>query len=167
VTPDIVCMSKALGGGISLGATIGRAEIFDWDAGSHCTTLGGTPVACEASLATMRIIEKEKLKENATKQGEYAMKRLREWVDEYEIIGDVRGKGLMIGVEVIKDKKSRAQDGDMAHEIIHRAWKKGLVAIGAGENCFRIAPPLVITRDILDAGLDMLEATVKEVVKKR
>ena len=167
VIPDIVCMSKALGGGVSLGATIGRAEIYDWAAGSHCTTLGGTPVACEASLATMRIIEKEKLRENATKQGDYAVKRLKEWVDQYEIIGDVRGKGLMIGVEIVKDKKSKAKDGDAAHEIIDRAWHKGVVAIGAGENCFRIAPPLVITRDLLDAGLDMLEESVKEVTRKK
>ena len=167
VVPDIVCMSKALGGGISLGATIGREEIFDWKAGSHCTTLGGTPVACQASLATMRIIEKEKLKENAVKQGQYAMKRLNEWKDEYEIVGDVRGKGLMIGVEIVKDKKTKAPDGDTAHEIIERAWKKGLVAIGAGECSFRIAPPLVITRDLMDAGLDMLEESIKEVTRKK
>jgi len=160
-------MSKALGGGISLGATIGRAEIYDWSAGSHCTTLGGTPVACEASLATMRVIEKEKLRENATKQGEYVLKRLREWVRKYEIVGDVRGKGLMIGVEIIKDKKSNEKDGDAAHDIIHHAWKKGVVAIGAGENCFRIAPPLVITRDLLDAGLDALEESIKEVMKAK
>ncbi|MGQ9587915.1 MAG: acetyl ornithine aminotransferase family protein [Thermoplasmata archaeon] len=165
VTPDIVCMSKAIGGGISLGATIGRAEIYDWDPGSHCTTLGGTPVACQASLATMRVIEKEKLRDNATKQGEHAMRRLNEWKEKYEIIGDVRGKGLMIGVEVVKDKKSKAPDGDTAHEIIYRAWKKGVVAIGAGENCFRIAPPLVITRDLLDYGLDKLEESIREVSK--
>jgi 4-aminobutyrate aminotransferase len=167
VIPDIVCMSKALGGGISLGATIGRAEIFDWAAGSHCTTLGGTPVACEASLATMRVIEKEKLRENAVKQGDYTVKRLKEWVDQYEIVGDVRGKGLMIGVEIITDKKTKKKDGDAAHDIIHHAWKKGVVAIGAGENCFRIAPPLVITRDLLDFGLDKLEESVKEVMKAK
>mgnify|MGYP001764017229 CR=1 FL=1 len=111
--------------------------------------------------------EKEKLRENATKQGEYALKRLKEWVNDYEIVGDVRGKGLMIGVEIIKDKKSKAKDGDTAHEIIDRAWHKGVVAIGAGENCFRIAPPLVITRDLLDAGLDMLEESIKEVMRKK
>jgi 4-aminobutyrate aminotransferase len=73
----------------------------------------------------------------------------------------------MIGVEIIKDKKSKAKDGDTAHEIIERAWHKGVVAIGAGENCFRIAPPLVITRDLLDAGLDMLEESIKEVMRKK
>ena len=124
-------------------------------------------MACEAALATMRVIEKEKLKENATKQGAHVMKRLEEWKRQYEIVGDVRGKGLMIGVEIIKDKKSKMKDGEAAHDIIHHAWKKGVVAIGAGENCFRIAPPLVITRDLLDAGLDALEESIKEVENQK
>ena len=167
VVPDIICSSKALGGGISLGATIGRAEIFDWDAGSHCTTLGGTPVACEASLATIRVIEKEKLMENATKVGDHIVKRMKEVMRTSEIVGDVRGKGLMIGVEIVKDKESKAKFGDGAHDIIHKAWKKGVVAIGAGENSFRIAPPLVITMDQADFGVDVLTECIKEVEKER
>jgi 4-aminobutyrate aminotransferase len=166
VVPDIICSSKALGGGISLGATIGRAEIFDWDAGSHCTTLGGTPVACQASLATIRVMEKEKLRQNAVKMGNHAMKRMRELQKRSKIIGDVRGIGLMIGVEVVKDRKTKEPGGDMASEIIEAAWKKGVVAIGAGSCSFRIAPPLCISQDELDAGLDFLEASVKEVEKK-
>ena len=167
VVPDIICSSKALGGGISLGATIGRAEIFDWDAGSHCTTLGGTPVACEASLATIRVIEKEKLMQNATRMGDHIMKRMREVMQTSDIVGDVRGKGLMIGVEIVKDKKSKAKWGDGAHDIIHKAWKKGVVAIGAGENSFRIAPPLVITKDQADFGVDVLAECIREVEKER
>ena len=165
VVPDIVCSSKALGGGISLGATIGRSEIYDWEAGSHCTTLGGTPVACESALATIRVIEKEKLRENATKMGEYAMKRLREMQSESKIIGDVRGKGLMIGVEIVEDKKTKKPAGDWAHEIIDRAWHKGVVAIGAGSCSFRVAPPLIINRELMDAGLDALWEATKEVEK--
>ena len=165
VVPDVICSSKALGGGISLGATIGRADVFDWDAGSHCTTLGGTPVACEASLATIRVMENEKLMENATKQGDHIMKRMREIQERSEIIGDVRGKGLMIGIEIVKDKKTKAKHGTGAHDIIHNAWRKGVVAIGAGENCFRIAPPLVISREQVDFGIDALEESIKEVEK--
>jgi len=165
VVPDIICSSKALGGGISLGATIGRADIFDWAPGSHCTTLGGTPVACEASLATIRVIEKERLMENATKQGEYIMKRMREFQETSKIVGDVRGKGLMIGVEIVQDKKTKKPGGDMAHDIIHHAWKKGVVAIGAGPCSFRIAPPLCISRDLVDFGLDALEESISEVEK--
>jgi len=167
VVPDIICSSKALGGGISLGATIGRADIYDWEAGSHCTTLGGTPVACEASLATIRVIENEKLLENAAKQGDYIVKRMKEIQETTEIIGDVRGKGLMIGVEIVKDKKSKEKDGDAAHDIIKTAWKKGVVAIGAGENSFRIAPPLVITRELVEFGIEKLEESIREVEKKK
>jgi len=167
VVPDLICSSKALGGGISLGATIGREEIFDWDAGSHCTTLGGTPVACESSLATIRVIEKEHLMENSTKMGEYAMKRMREFMETSEIVGDVRGKGLMIGVEIVEDKRTKKPGGDLAHDIIHRAWKKGVVAIGAGPSSFRIAPPLVISKDEMDFGLDALQESVREIEKER
>jgi 4-aminobutyrate aminotransferase len=167
VIPDVICSSKALGGGISLGATIGRADIFDWEAGSHCTTLGGTPVACEASLATMRVIEKEKLRENAAKMGDHIVKRMKEVMESSKIVGDVRGKGLMIGVEIVKDKKTKEKDGDAAHDIISRAWKKGVIAIGAGENCFRIAPPLVITKEQADFGVDVLTECIKEVEKEK
>jgi len=166
VTPDILCSSKALGGGMSLGATIGREEIFDWEAGSHCTTLGGTPVACQSALATIRIIEKERLRQNAVRMGDRAMKRMREIQKRSKIIGDVRGIGLMIGVEVVKDKKTKAPGGDMASEIIERAWKKGVVAIGAGSCSFRIAPPLCISEDEMDTGLNFLEESIKEVEKK-
>ncbi|HIJ16803.1 MAG TPA: aminotransferase class III-fold pyridoxal phosphate-dependent enzyme, partial [Thermoplasmata archaeon] len=133
----------------------------------HCTTLGGTPVACEASLATIRVIEKEKLMENATRIGDHVMKRMREVMETSDIVGDVRGKGLMIGVEIVKDKKSKARFGEGSHDIIHKAWKKGIVAIGAGENCFRIAPPLVITKDQADFGVDVLTECIKEVEKER
>jgi len=167
VVPDIACMSKALGGGISLGATIGRAEIFDWEAGSHCTTLGGTPVACEASLATIRVIEQERLRENAVRMGEHAMKRMREAQETSEIIGDVRGKGLMIGVEIVKDRKTKEPGGDMASDIIEAAWRKGVVAIGAGSCSFRIAPPLNISQELMDAGLDFLIESIREVEKDR
>ncbi|MCJ7607956.1 MAG: acetyl ornithine aminotransferase family protein [Thermoplasmata archaeon] len=167
VVPDIACMSKALGGGISLGATIGRAEIFDWEAGSHCTTLGGTPVACEASLATIRVIEQERLRENAVKMGEHAMKRMREAQETSEIIGDVRGIGLMIGVEIVKDRKTKEPGGDMVSAIIEAAWRKGVVAIGAGSCSFRIAPPLNISQELMDAGLDFLIESIREVEKDR
>jgi 4-aminobutyrate aminotransferase len=166
VVPDIICSSKALGGGISLGATIGREEIFDWEAGSHCTTLGGTPVACQSSLATIRVMEKEKLRQNAVKMGERAMKRMRELQRKSKIIGDVRGIGLMIGVEIVKDKKTKKPGGDLVSDIIERAWKKGVVAIGAGSCSFRIAPPLCITAEELDTGLDFLEQSIKEVEKE-
>jgi 4-aminobutyrate aminotransferase len=166
VVPDIACMSKALGGGISLGATICRSEILDLPPGSHCTTLGGTPVACAASLATIKFYEKHKLMDNAKKLGPYVNKRLRELMDKSEIVGDVRGLGLFQGIEIVKDKKSKIPMGKEAKKIITKAWKKGIIAVTAGDSTIRVMPPLTITKDQLDAGLGALESAVHEVEKE-
>ncbi|HEU4403052.1 MAG TPA: acetyl ornithine aminotransferase family protein [Candidatus Polarisedimenticolia bacterium] len=162
VTPDAVCLSKAIASGVSLGAVVGRADLFDWQAGSHCTTLGGSPVACEASLATLSIIEEEGLLKNARTQGEHILARLRAEQPRFRSVGDVRGKGLMCGVEIVKDRDSKEADGKAAKRIITRAWKKGLLAITAGDSTLRIAPPLTITRDLVDRALDMLLESIDE-----
>jgi len=163
IEPDILCTSKGLASGLSLGATVARAEVMDWGSGVHCTTLGGNPVACAAASAVIDIIKEEKLLENATKQGEYIMKRFREAQETLELIGDVRGKGLMIGVELVKDRDTKEPASEERDEIMHRAWKKGLVLIGAGESALRIAPPLTITRELVDTALDIIIETMKEV----
>ena len=162
VEPDAVCMSKAIASGVSLGAVVGRAELFDWQAGSHCTTLGGNPVACQASLATMSIIEDEKLLDNARLQGEHILERLRAEQPHFRTMGDVRGRGLMCGIEIVKDRVTREPDGKAAKRIITRAWKKGLLAITAGDSTLRIAPPLVITRPLVDRALDILLESIQE-----
>lgn len=163
VVPDIITSSKALASGVSLGATICREEILDLPAGSHCTTLGGTPVACQASLAVLKYIEDNKLLDNSLEQGKHVIKRLRELMDNSEIVGDVRGMGLMCGFEVVKDKKSKKPLSKEAKKIIEKAWKKGAVAVTAGECTVRVMPPLIIDRNYLDAGLDAVESAVKEV----
>ena len=162
VQPDAVCMSKGIASGVSLGAVIGKAELFDWEAGSHCTTLGGSPVACQASLATMSIIEDEKLMQNARKQGDYILKRLRSEQRRSRTIGDVRGKGLMCGIEIVKDRESKEADGKAAKRIITRCWKRGLLAITAGDSTVRIAPPLTITRDLVDRSLDIILQSIED-----
>ncbi len=167
VVPDAVCMSKAIASGVSLGAVVGRAELFDWEAGSHCTTLGGNPVACQASLATFSIIEDEKLMRNARKQGDHVLKRLRAAQKNLRTIGDVRGKGLMCGFEIVKDRDTKEPDGKAAKRIITRAWKKGLLAITAGDCTIRIAPPLSITRELIDNAVDILLESVEEEEKGR
>jgi len=166
VVPDILTSSKAIASGISLGATVCRAEVLDLPPGSHCTTLGGTPVACAASLATIRIYEKQKLLQNAAKLGPYLTKRLKEMMEESKIIGDVRGIGLFQCFEVVRDKKSKTPMPKEAKMIITKAWKKGVVAVTAGESSIRIMPPLIITKDQLDAGLEALQAAVKEMEKE-
>lgn len=166
VIPDMLTSSKAIGGGFPLGATICRSEILDLPPGSHCTTLGGTPVACQASLATIKVFEKQKLLQNAARLGPFLKKRLTEMMEDSKIIGDTRGIGLFQCIEIVKDKKSKIAMPKEAKKIITKAWKKGVVAVTAGESSVRIMPPLTITKDQLDAGLIAIEASVKEMEKE-
>jgi 4-aminobutyrate aminotransferase len=163
ITPDIITLSKSLASGVPIGATISRAEIMDWESGSHANTLGGNPIACAAGLQVIEIIKEEKLLENATKQGTYLAKRLKEMQHEYPIIGDVRGRGLMVGVEFIKDQETKEPASEEVLNIINKCFKRGLAIISAGKSTIRFAPPLIITRDLIDAGLDVFEGAVKEV----
>jgi len=163
VQPDILCISKAIASGISLGAVVTRAEVMNWEAGAHCTTLGANPVACAAAIAVIDVIRREKLLENARKQGEHIVKWFRDLQDESKIIGDVRGKGLMIGVEVVKDKDTKEPAGKEVGQIIRNSWKKGVVVITAGDSTIRIAPPLTITRDLVDAGIEIIGESIRDV----
>jgi len=140
---------------------------MDWDEGSHASTFGGNPLSCVAALAVMDIIKEESLLENAAKQGNYIMKRLKNLKDKCEIVGDVRGKGLMIGTEIVEDKDTKKTAGEKAREIMIRCWKRGVVMITCGVSTLRIAPPLIITREIVDAGMDIIEDVIKEVAKGR
>jgi len=163
VTPDIVCLAKSIAAGLPLGVTIARAEVMDWEGGSHANTFGGNPLACSAAKAVIDVVEKEKLMENATRQGAHMMTRLKEMQEKYPIIGDVRGKGLMIGVEIVKDKKTKAPGSDEASEIMQKSWRRGVAAITCGPSTIRIAPPLTITRELVDSALNVIEGVVKEV----
>jgi 4-aminobutyrate aminotransferase len=163
ITPDIVCMAKSIAAGLPLGVTIARAEVMDWEGGSHANTFGGNPLACSAAKAVIDVIEKERLMENATRQGAHMMTRLKEMQEKYPIIGDVRGKGLMIGVEIVKDKKTKAPGNDEASEIMQKSWRRGVAVITCGPSTIRIAPPLTITRELVDSALDVIEGVVKEV----
>jgi len=163
VTPDIITASKALASGMPIGATVSKAEIMDWEGGSHANTFGGNPVACAAGLQVINIIKEEKLLENATRQGAYMMKRLKEMQQKYPIIGDVRGKGLMIGVEFVKDQETKEAASDEVIEVMIKCFKRGLAIITAGKSTMRFAPPLIITKELIDVGLDVFEGAVKEV----
>src|SRR5512136_436026 len=166
VEPDIVATSKALASGLPLGATIAKAKIMDWVAGSHASTFGGNPVSCAAASAVIEIIKEEKLLENATRQGMYIMKRLNELMEKSDIIGDVRGKGLMIGMEIVEDKESKKPAPQKVTEIMMRSWKRGINVISCGASTIRVAPPLIITRDLVDSALDIIEDVTKEVEKE-
>jgi len=166
IVPDIITSSKAIASGVSLGATICREDVLDLPPGSHCTTLGGTPVACQASLAVIKYMKENKLPERAKKLEKQVLKRLNELKNKSKIVGDVRGMGLMCGFEVVKDKKSKKPMPKEAKKIIEKAWKKGVVAVTAGDCTVRVMPPLIITPNELDAGLDAIEAAVKEMEKE-
>ncbi len=166
VDPDIVCIAKAVASGLPLGATVARASIMDWEGGSHASTFGGNPLSCVASLAVIDVIKEEKLLENATNQGDYIMKWLENLKEECEIVGDVRGKGLMIGAEIVEDKETKKPGRDKAKEVMMRCWRRGVAVITCGTSTIRIVPPLNITRELVDAGLEIIEDVVKEVEKR-
>jgi 4-aminobutyrate aminotransferase len=163
VVPDILLTGKASGGGVPIGACVAKKSIMDvWRPGSHSSTFGGNGMSVAAGLAHVKYILEHDLMTRSKVLGEHAMKRLNELKEMYEIIGDVRGKGLMIGVEIVKSKKTK--EPLYVPQIQGLAWRKGLMMITAGMfgNVFRIAPPIVISRDQLDIGLDIFEASIKE-----
>ncbi len=166
VTPDIVSIAKGIASGLPLSATVAKAEIMKgWVPGQHASTFGANPVAVEAALATLEVIKSERLIENARRLGKKAMKRLLEMKEEYEIVGDVRGAGLFIGVEVVKNKKSKERGVKEAGMIIQYCFNHGLLAITAGRNTVRIIPPLNTSEDVLAEGLDILEEAISEANK--
>ena len=161
--PDIVCAAKSLASGLPLSATVARARLMDWEAGSHASTFGGNPLACAAASAVIDVIREEKLLENAKMQGEYIMKWLQNIEEEREIEGDVRGKGLMIGVEFVEDKETKKAGLDQAREVMVRCWRRGVAIVTCGVSTLRLVPPLTITRDLVDVSLEIIEDVIKEV----
>jgi 4-aminobutyrate aminotransferase len=165
--PDIISVAKGLASGFPLGGIVASAEIMDsWAPGQHASTFGANPVAVEAALATLEVISSEKLVENAVKMGRVAMKRLEEMKEKYEVVGDVRGKGLFIGVEIVKNKKSKERGVREAQAIVRVCFKDGLILILAGTNTLRVVPPLNVAREELEEGLDVMEGAIARVNSK-
>jgi len=163
VIPDIICLAKALGGGLPLSAVIARKDLMDqWDPGAHGSTFGGNPVAIAAAQATLDIILRERLINNAHKIGEYIQERFKEAAKEIPQIGDVRGKGLMIGVELVKDE-SKTPAFNETKKLISRICEKGLILATCGKNTLRICPPLILTQEQARQGVDTILETLREV----
>ena len=162
IIPDILTVAKGIAGGLPLGACIAKSGIMSWKPGSHASTFGGNPVACKVALKIIEILENGLL-ENVRKVGEYLLNLLKEIEKKYEIIGDVRGKGLMIGVEIVKDKKSKERDKEKRDKIVYRCFEKGILLLPAGENCIRFCPPLIISKDEIDIGIEIFEEVLKEI----
>jgi 4-aminobutyrate aminotransferase len=160
VHPDIVCMAKGIASGMPLGVTMSKADIMDWIPGSHASTFGGNPVCIAAALATLDVIEKEGLLRNSQEVGDHMRKRMADWPKKHKIVGDVRGRGLMIGVEIVKDQKTREYGASERDRIVELAFERGVLFLGCGPSTIRIAPPLIVTKDEADVAVDTLEESI-------
>ena len=165
VEPDIVCMAKGIASGMPLGVCMTRAEIMDWKPGSHASTFGGNPVCIAAALATLDILEREGMA-NAAKLGGQIIERLRSWPKKHKIVGDVRGRGLMIGMEIVKDQQTREPAGALRDRIVEQAFERGLLILGCGESSIRLAPPLIVNEQQAEVALEMFEECVEQVEKE-
>jgi 4-aminobutyrate aminotransferase len=163
--PDILAVAKGIASGMPLGATVARADLMTWPPGAHASTFGGNPVSCAAALATIALLERE-LVDHAARMGAHMMDRLRRWPARFPNVGDVRGLGLMIGVELVKDQGTKEKAPNLRDRVVDLAFERGLLILGAGDNTLRLCPPLVVTRDQCDFALDTLEQCLDAAAKQ-
>ncbi len=166
VEPDIIATAKGIASGMPLGAIIAREEIMNWPPGSHASTFGGNPVACAASLATLDLLEAG-LIDNAARVGAYLLDRLRKVQVEFPIIGDVRGRGLMVAADFVVDRESRRGDGEMRNRVVMECFRRGVLALGCGESALRFCPALTITEQQIDAAVSVFRDAVAAAEKNR
>ena len=163
--PDVMTLGKPIASGLPLSAVVGRKEIMDAEQVSHAASGAGHSAVCAAGLATLDIIKEERLMDNASTQGRHMKQRLTEMEEKHPLIGEVRGRGLMIGVELVKDRKTKEPASREALKLSYRSWQKGLlhIVVGTHSNVIEITPPLVITREQVDKGLDLFEESLQDV----
>lgn len=167
VIPDIVCVAKALAGGMApIGATIANARVMDWEPGAHASTFGGNLVACAAAIEGLKILEEQNLVKRAAELGELALRRLNEIEERSKLVGDVRGKGLLLAVEMVKDKRTKDFAVEERDMLVREALNRGLIVFRGGKSAIRIAPPLTIDKRELELGLDIFEEALREVERK-
>lgn len=164
VAPDILVTAKGIASGLPLGVTVARADLMDWPRGAHASTFGGNPIACAAALETIRLLE-EKYIANAARMGEYIFGKLAGWTVKHPLVGHVRGKGLMIGIELVKDKKTKEPNPEARDKVVQRAFEQGLLILGCGTSTVRLMPPLIVERDQADFALEVLDRCISEVEK--
>ncbi len=162
VEPDIMALAKGIASGMPLGAMVAKSDIMVWEAGSHASTFGGNPISCSAALTTIELLEDE-LMENAQIRGEYMMAQLQKMQKSIECMGDVRGKGLMIGVELVKDRETKERAATWRNEVVLKAFEKGLLLLGCGENTIRFSPALTVSKAEIDVCLSIFEEVLLEV----
>ena len=161
IEPDIICTAKGIASGMPLSAIIARADVMNWVPGAHASTFGGNPVCIAASIATLGLLERQYMA-NAARMGDYIMKRTADWREKHKIVGEVRGKGLMIGIEFVRDQKTKEKATDLRNKLVQMAFHKGLLVLGSGDTTLRLCPSLVIDEVQADFALDTLEACITE-----
>jgi len=159
---DIVNIAKGIASGLPLGVTCARADVMTWPPGAHASTFGGNPVSCAAANATIALL-KESLIANAADVGEYLIAGFRALQDKHPLIGDVRGKGLMIGIELVRDRTTKVRAIEERNALVQAMFRRGVLVLGAGKNAIRLAPPLVLTRAQADAVLSVMDEALGEV----
>jgi 4-aminobutyrate aminotransferase len=161
IEPDIICTAKGIASGMPLGAVIAKADVMDWKPGAHASTFGGNPVAVAAALATIDLLNRE-LIANAHRVGEFIFRQTAGWRETHKVVGDIRGKGLMIGIEFVRDQKTKERAPEIRNQVIQAAFQKGLLVLGAGENTLRLAPPLIVDEEQADFAVKTLDACISE-----
>jgi 4-aminobutyrate aminotransferase len=166
IIPDIICMAKAIGGGLPLGVTLAREELMQWHVGAHASTFGGNPVAIAAAMKTIEILENGLIK-NAAEVGLYMIDRLRELQDRHFAIVEIRGLGLMIGVEFSKDAETLEPWPDLRDDVVTECFNRGLIIQGAGESSIRFSPPLIINREQADFAVSTVDDAIASALRAR
>lgn len=164
VTPDIIAIAKGIASGLPLGAMVAKSGLMSWEPGAHANTFGGNPIACEAALATLDLVQNG-LMQNSAKIGAFLLSRLKKMQESHHLIGDVRGLGLMIGIELVRDKITKEPAVAERNQVIQRCFERGLLILGCGVSTVRFAPPLTIKRTEAETALVIFEETLAEVEK--
>jgi 4-aminobutyrate aminotransferase len=162
VQPDIVIAAKGIASGLPMGVTIAREDVMDWPVGAHANTFGGNPVACVAALATLSLV-RTGLMQNAASVGEFLLQELGTLVERHRLVGDVRGRGLMIGIELVRDRQTKERATAERDALVMAAFKRGLLVLGAGASTIRLSPPLLITRDHAETAVRILHESLAEI----
>jgi len=159
VKADIVCIAKGIASGLPLGVCVARADLMNWKKGAHASTFGGNPVCIAAALKTIELLERELLA-NAADVGQYLKSGLQKLMAKHECIGDVRGMGLMLGVEFVKDKVSRTADAALRDRVEIATFERGLILLGCGANSIRWSPPLILSKENVDVALEIFDEAI-------
>ena len=160
--PDIIVLAKGIASGLPLGAMVARSELMTWPPGSHASTFGGNPISCAVALETIALLEAG-LIGNAASVGSYLLSALDDLMQKHARIGEVRGKGLMIGVELVKDRKTKERAGQLRDRVVQKCFEHGLLVLGCGENTLRLMPPLIVTKQQAELAVTILDDVLAEI----